>query len=643
MAAMIFHSLAVLAAYAFACLSLGTVLLRAFAGRQALQNEHTPAARVASAFLLGGGVLANLWLVVSLVPAGLFRLPVVGGLTLASAAVGAVPAARDLVAAGRHLVAALRDTARTHWAWAIGAGATLVLPLLYALAAALPPRGDAAAFYFSLPRLLAHEGVLRPLPGFEFFSQLGLHGEMHVAALMVFGSPQAATLLAGFLGVPAAMLLMELARRAGLGRLGRWTVLLLTYTSTAFVFLTFGGRLDLFSAALSLAAVYWAMCVPLRGGRIALLAGVLGCWGVIAKATCALTTVPMLTLLLAWRMAVSESAGRRGAAVFRAGGWCLLGAVVAAIPHLAKNVVLYGADYALAPFVSPPGGYVWAASKICSDSQALHVLRTFPLAVFWGQFPGMFGTMSTAALAFWPLVLLLPRPEKFSRSVLVQLTVVGAVGAALYGLLQPWNFSLRYFLSPLLLLLLAPAAAAEFVWNEPRCRKGLKVAVVVVLLMALAERFNRPKGHPGEGLKYLLGRVDEAEVSDASVHMASLVNARAQPSQRVYLATHYTYGLRPELLASASTLSERREIRDIPSPAGRWRSVYEKGFRWICLDSLCSSLRDSDRSFTVRRTHGDLDSRLLPEDLELLCRYWGPAQPRPEGYAVFELRRRSEE
>lgn len=634
---MILFSLLLMSAYSFACLSLGLVLLRCFVGRETLQADHAPSARVAGGFLLGGGVLANLWLCVSLIPGGWFTLPVVGGLLLLAASVGAIPAARALSAVVRQFAQSLRNLRQSHWLWAILAVATLVFPLLYALAAALPPRGDAVAFYFALPKLLAFEGALRPLPGIEFFSQNGLHGELHTATLMLLGSAQAATLFAGFIGVATAMMLIEIARRAGIGREGRWTVLLLTYTSTAFTYLTFAGRLDLFGVALSLAAIYWALSKPLRPG-VLLLVGVLGCFGVIAKATYALTTVPMLVVLLSWRSVVSAE-NHRIQAVVRAWGWCLAGALIAVAPHVIKNVVLHGPDCALTPFLSSPGGHDWAGSEIRTDPQQVcHVLCTYPVAIFLGQFSGMYGLMTVAALALWPLVLLLPRPKRFINSTLAPLSVVGVLGVAIFALLQTSNFSLRYFLPPLLLLLLAPAAAVDFVWNDPRTRNALKIGVAVVLVLALAERFNRPKGHPGEGLKYILAQAGALEVSEASARMCDVINTHADSADRVYLATFYPYFLRPELIATASGHPEREAITAIATPEGRWRNVYEKGFRFIGIGPQGGALYSRDQSFTLGPKFGCLESKTLPADLELICHYWGPGETKPNGYAVFELR-----
>ncbi|MBN1554685.1 MAG: hypothetical protein JXA11_08065 [Phycisphaerae bacterium] len=634
---MIFLTLLLLVVYSFACLSLGLVLLRCFVGREMLQSLPVPSARVMSGFLLGGGVLANVWLLVSLLPGKWFRLPVVGSLLLVSAVVGAVPAARALGSVVRQFILSFKAICRSHWFWAALAAAALAFPVLYALAAALPPRSDAAAWYFALPKLLAHEGSLRPLPGYEFFSQIGLHGELHAAALMLLGDPRAATMFAGFLGVAAVMLLIEIARQAGVGRHGRWTLFLLAYTSTAFIFLTFAGRLDLFGIAMSLAAVYWALRTNPRPG-VLILVGVLGCFGVVAKATYALTTVPMLAILLLWRTWLRADKGHRLFAVLRVWGWCLLGAVIAVIPHAVKNIVLYGPEYILAPFFVPATGHDWSGSRILTDAQAARVLWTYPVSIFLGQFPGMFGSINAAVLALWPLTLLLPRPKRFLDSTLVQLTLVGFLGVTIFILLQTWNFSLRYFMPALLLLLLAPAAAVDFVWNSSRIRVALKIGVAVVLVMAAAERFNRTKGHPGDGLKYILGQVNALEVSESSARMCQAVNDRARPGDRVFLATKYPYFLKPELIASAAGSDERRAVERQPTPADRWRKCYTDGFRFLCIGYQGGKLDAKRRQFKIYKGYGWLCSKDLPDELELICRYWGPEQPRPNDYAVFELR-----
>ncbi len=639
---MILISLMLLAAYSFACLSLGLVLLRCFVGRESLRADHAPSARVAMGFVLGSGVLASVWMGVSLVPCGWFRLPVVAGLAVLAALAGAVPAVRALAEVVRQFALAIENTFRRHWLWGVLALAVLALPLLYTLAAALPPRGDAVAFYFAFPKLLAYQGELCLLPGFEFFSQVGLQGEMHIAVLMLFGSAQAGTLLAGFLGVPTAMLLIEIARRVGVGAPGRWTLLILTYTSSAFVWLTFAGRLDLFGVAASLAAVYVVLCPPLRRGML-LLVGVLGCLGVIGKATYALTTIPMLAMLLAWRTVVSDKTGRGVPAVVRVWAWCLLGTVVAVLPHVAKNIVLYGPEYALAPFVAPSNGYDWSASKICSDSSALHILRIYPLAVFLGQFPGMGGTMTVAALALWPAVLLLPRPNRFADSTLVQVSVAGILGLAVFALVTPWQFSLRYFLPALLLLLLAPAAAADYIWNSPKVRYILKVGVAVVLIMALAERFNRPKGHTGDAWNYILGRAEEVDVSDSSTRMFHAADSVVPPGSRVFLATRCVYSLRAELIARSSQSEERRAIGTERSPEERWRKLYREGFRYIYFEApVAGNLLTRETGFQTYPEYGGLDSRRLPEEFELIRLYWGPSdEVQPIPFATYELRLRN--
>jgi hypothetical protein len=56
------------------------------------------------------------------------------------------------------------------------------------------------------------------------------------------------------------------------------------------------------------------------------------------------------------------------------------------------------------------------------------------------------------------------------------------------------------------------------------------------------------------------------------------------------------------------------------------------------------TLRVKDQGFLLKKSrYGRLDSRSLPDELELRCLYFGPTQPKPDIYAVYELRRRQQE
>ena len=206
---MILISIALLVVYCFSALCLGSLLLVGFAGRRGLGGDHTPSARATTAFLLGSGVLANVWLLISLVPGGWFTPLAVSVVIVASLVAGVKPGVRELVGFFRQFAGAVRRLAREGtWAWKIIGLATLVLVLLYALTSALPPKGDAAAFYMALPKLMTHTHKLLPFPTYETFTQIGLHGEMHFAALMTLGSDQAGTMFV--FAIAAAMIVMML-------------------------------------------------------------------------------------------------------------------------------------------------------------------------------------------------------------------------------------------------------------------------------------------------------------------------------------------------------------------------------------------------------------------------------------------------
>jgi len=577
-------SIVLLAVYCFACLSLGTWLIGLAGGKgEEFRRTHSPAARVFSAFLFGSGVLANVWLLLGLLPGGWFRGPVVGGVAAVCLLAGWRKAWRAAVELHRQFHQACRRLIiDAPWPWKVIGLASLVLVVIYFLTSALPPKGDAAAFYMSLPKIIAHVHQLVLMPGgYESFMQFGQHGEMHFAALISLGSGQAATMFVFAMAVASAGMLLEIGRLAGLGSRGRWIVMVMVFTSTAFVCVIPGGKVDLFGTAMALGALYWVAALGRERASLCLmLAGVLTGFGVVAKISLLVPVVPMVGVLALWRM---SGVGRRH--VVASLGVCCVALVVwagiACVPHLIKNGVLYGDP--LVPFSLLLSGKECPLlnQQLLSDAFVERLRYMYPVAPFLGQFPGMFGSISALVLAFFPLALFLPRPRRFSRSLLVQLTAVAVLGVVCWAVLQTANFSLRYFLPPLMLLMLLPARAAEVVSRSAVGRRVLAVGVIICLCMGLAERFNRTKGHPGKAVKYVLGISTAAEVAGGEARSAEAINAHGAQGRRVFLATCYSYFLQPGLLATASGQEDYDAIKSLPAGPERWEEFYRRGFRYI--------------------------------------------------------------
>jgi hypothetical protein len=469
------------------------------------------------------------------------------------------------------------------------------------------------------PKVLAHWGTLKPMVGgFGTFSQIGLHGEMHFAALILIGSDQAASLMNVAMLLSIIVLLNGCAKIETAPTYRPWILLILVLTSSAVTSLVAGGKVDLFGAAMGVAAC----CIVLNDlyrldskAASPLLAGLFAGFAIIAKLSLLATLVPMLALLVLWGGLYHR---RILCSVYwRNVGVMVLAGVVACIPHMVKNQLLFGEP--LAPVISSAS---WLQQEWYTPTQQATLWAVYPLAAFLGALPGMGGAMSAGILALWPVVLLTGRARgrRILTSRSFQAAIVSVVALVIWVVLRPGVFALRYFLPPLLLLAVLPAVETDRLLRDLKTLRALKAAIWLVLAMALAASFNRPEGHPGEAWDYLRGKLSAVEFADAPGRAAAVLTAHADPSERVWLASPYAYFLRAESLANASGRDDYRHVSAHPAQAG-WTYLYRQGFRYIYVGPLGGSIGRGGSTLTLgwRLGQSSLDSTDLPDDLQLVA------------------------
>ena len=264
------------------------------------------AALLATVLLLGQGLLGSIWLVLGL--AGEFSLALIVGLLGLCLLIGAAVARRDF-----------RDISLRLWAQMVNhlSGlqapvrfvavlALLVVALLGAFNAILPVRfgaGDGIAFYMVLAKVMAASQRVVPVSGHEYNHGVsGFMGEMHHAALLILDSEQAALLFVWVIALSMLAVLVALCGHLGVGRVGKWVAVVMMLSSTAVSFYLIDGKVDLFAAAMGVAALYWALQVE-RGGGLApavCLAGLFTGFAVVAKATYALAVALPVAAILFW-------------------------------------------------------------------------------------------------------------------------------------------------------------------------------------------------------------------------------------------------------------------------------------------------------------------------------------------------------
>jgi len=264
--------------YSIACLSLGLVFLRRFF----LKESFSIWAILSSSFLLGLGILASLWLFLGL--GSLFKKPLIWAIIIGIIVLSMpiiLPIFRGFVFPK---VKGMTKIFRNLSFWKIILLGLIFLIFSYGLLALTTlPQDDAEAFYMVLPKIMASSERLRPQPNYYNFSQIGLMGEMHFAALMSIGNAAAAQFLLWTTSLSIAGLLISLGAMLKLSNRGQIITLIILFTTSTFTLYISGGKVDLFGAAFGLATYLWVLSA-FKNNKINITALILaGLFGVVFR------------------------------------------------------------------------------------------------------------------------------------------------------------------------------------------------------------------------------------------------------------------------------------------------------------------------------------------------------------------------
>lgn len=559
-------SVSISVSYVLACVGWGLIVAWVWAHRSKAVNAGQTfdfSAKLASCFLTGVAVCSAL----------LTGLGLVGHLRPIPVTVLLLPGIFGLVLDRRHWRACLDAGLRAMAAWRempawLSVITGLAVLLVFALgigAWILPPKGDAAAFYLVYPKVISATGLLEPMPGpFYFFSAIGLPVELHYAALIALSDDRAAKLLMLPIALSAGVFLAGIVRSCGGGIIAvtvSWSMLLSSYTFNHYVF---DGKVDLAAAAFGLASVYWL----LLGTKSKLVAAYVAAgWfaglATVAKFSYLLALGVSLPTLLTWQLVLRRSRGAKFASVVadiaRVGVVMALAALVAWIPQLIKNQVLF--DAPLAPFIGVQGDDAnWLNQAWFSQEDTRKILLTYPLALVFGRYPGQGGGLSFLYLAFLPFLFWLPQPPSWRKSVTTAVSFAALAALVAWMVLRPSVIAPRYILASLLMFVPLLALAVEAVLTHPASQPVLRIATTAVIMLALSASFWHLLPIPG-ALTMRISSSDKACVlaspeCDPFRRLADV----ARSGDRILVASYYPYWLTPSQLQCRDTLEEQREM-----------------------------------------------------------------------------------
>lgn len=640
----------VLAIGCSAALCVGAGFMKFCTNRYELRMMFNPVERISIEFLLGIGLLAGVWQILGLLAGGWFTpitVLLVVGFVIFAGWKTALLHFRSAFAQVRLFV--LSGFKSVPIAWRIIAGIVIGLFVIYFFTSLLPPKRDAMAFYMVMPKLMAFNHELVIAPGFESFSQVGMLGEMHFAAMLLFGGEMACGMLVYVLAFICAALLISLGRRCGMGFKGQWTMLLMLMTSMAFTIAIYEGKCDLFGVAMSLACIMWVLQINKSRPKMkCMFAGVFAAWAFQAKMTYMATVFPMAGMLMLWRSALElheDNVPQLWKLLAKRCWWMILGGLIALIPHFLKDLVMY---HSIMPFLftATENSDFWFQRT--SHEQTVLAL-IYPLALFWGRM-NTGGHLSMIIPAVLPLALWLKRPaglKEFLSSTTVQLTVIAWIGIVIWATLFFNLFITRYFLPPLLLIMILPALAVER-FAVCSSRKVLVWFIIGALFAGALATYNRPKGHPGRGLAYALGFKSKEKVVGSLYTMCETVNDQANNYEKVFMATAYRYYLNEELLNSTNSTELTRQIATLPHH-DKWKKIYADGYRWVIVGPETTTISADGKDILIKLRNPDnlsemiiLDSADIAHELdaELIKVDGSRVGKKPYQYGLYKLTER---
>ncbi len=599
--------------YSFACLCAGSILMNLFGRFSIVIREISPLNYVFTSFLLGSGILTNIWALVLSVSQ--FHRASVGSILFICLLFGI----RNIWQIKNKLLDQLsgikKGFSNEPVSWKIIIILAMLMIILTGVRSFMPLSyySDATAFYMVLPKLLIANQQWSFLRGYEAFSTIGLHGELHYAALMTLGSDWGAKLFNWPISLSCAALLAALAAKTGVGRRGQWLVIVMVFSSTAFTKLIGSGKVDIFAAAMGIAAIYWIIHEydkPCRAEK--LLAGLFAGFAVIAKISYLPLIVPCMILLIAWQNNYSSDNEQYNFKCFTISIIILAcGILLPMLVHFLKNWVLFHEPFA--PFIYFSESHAvgsWASQEWISTETIKKLILTYPLALTYGEYPFQMGTMSKLYLAFTPLILLIPRKNNLLKNRMFQISLAGIAGIIIWTVIKPGVFAPRYILYTLLLLTPVIAAAAEFITLKEKRKSCISASIVCVCILCMlfsnlsyAHRMKR--------------RIKKKSTFDSSVYLASKkMNEVAKTGDRVYSLNYYTYWYSSNLLQSMSQRENESIYFNTESSSKTWESLFNNGFRFVFINRLTH--KSIAETFDDKQTPEWLDVKIIYNEKDIL-------------------------
>ena len=599
--------------YSICCLLVGLTFLRTLFKRSDIFQRLAPATACASAFILGQGVLANIWLAMGLL--AIFNKPLIWAILILAVALGSFHLA--------DLPSRLRQQADESWV-ALRQLPKIWYPILFLTGVLIAAFGiksltnfrlweDGEAFYFVLPKVMASSHRLVALKNmYASFTQIGLSGEMHYAALMSISGDLSAKFFVSITALSLTQMLLAICTEVGAELLGKIFALGMLFTSTAFTLWLYGGKVEVFSATFGMAAFCWAIAAPkkVRASDLAVI-GIFTGLAIMSKLSYIPTLVPGILIVICWggirRPLFSTNTARENILITLKTSFIFsFFAGLPALPNLVKNYFLFNEP--LAPFLllhSPvPATNTTPGSNMLTHmfSQAWftpedtkHILLTYPLAMVFGKYPMMGGNVSPLILLGSIFVFLIAFKSDLQKEKTMLLTAAATAGVILWMTVAPSVLCPRYLLPTLLVFIPACSLAYEHLFkNGPTSSfKTLRVTTYLAVTAMLCSAVYSISYTVYWDYRSLSGRESSTYPKGVYYPAQDYLNTHSNSGDRVFVDGYFSYYLRPDLLQCMNGGDEEFDAGLVPGGLstkkdGSLKYYFLHGYRFLLVQKNVS-------------------------------------------------------
>ncbi len=462
--------------------------------------------------------------------------------------------------------------------------AILILSLFYSSARL---SYDSVALYFSDAKLTAITHRLQYFTDDSFVASI-FHSAIQFTVLIQVFDDQAARLFSWVCGLIMIIFSLALGEEIGLKRIGRLFLFLLLITSTAFLDLMGDGKVDLASAAPTIAAVYWLSTEYQRKAphkSVLFLTGFLASLSMVARPF-NVVIMGIFIFLSCIQIAFAHKANKyldlnRFAVTIV---WIGLGGIGLGVYHLWANWIILDNPLAMISNAATvdPAKWQWAF-----DSEQLLAARLlYPFTVTFFNTAQSLGNISPLFVAFLPVVLVRKYRSKIELTKpAYNLLITAIITLALWVFLFFTVLEIRYVFF-LWIILFIPIAQIMAVLLENQggffgtilhttiigfmLFIGLRVVFIAIDSYSPTDREGNPQCYDSPFCQYLRP-----------------INDFAPEGARVLTLGAFRYYLRSDLFACSPTHENYRMLRELSNknPETFWREVYRQGYQFIAYEN----------------------------------------------------------